>query len=178
MFGWYDPSHTHTHTHTTLHSPPTFFARWRPGRVPSAAWKTPSKKHHPTPSNELQRNSAGEHWINRSPHKWQPATTIITACINTYSAIWHDTTTKTSHRSIHITAASGIPSMQKLHSPISKQISDNRCVDYIQSRSISPIIDLWKILSPRQTFQNLQGTCPKYEPASSTANMNDQTTCN
>ena len=36
------------------------------------------------------------------------------------------------------------------------------------SRSISPIIDLWKILSPRQTFQNLQGTCSKYEPASST----------
>ena len=60
--------------------------------------------------------------------------------------------------------------------PISKQISDNRCVDYIQSRSISPITDLWKILSPRPTFQNLQGTCPKYEPASSTANMNDQTT--
>ena len=28
----------------------------------------PHKKHHPTPSNELQRNSAGEHWINRSPH--------------------------------------------------------------------------------------------------------------
>ena len=27
---------------------------------------------------------------------------------------------------------------------------------------------LWKILSPRQTFQNLQGTCPEYEPASST----------
>ena len=26
--------------------------------------------------------------------------------------------------------------MQKLQSPISKQISDNRCVDYIQSRSI------------------------------------------
>ena len=30
--------------------------------------KGPTKtKHHPTPSNELQRNSTGEHWINRSP---------------------------------------------------------------------------------------------------------------
>jgi hypothetical protein len=38
------------------------------------------------------------------------------------------------------------------------------------------IIDLWKILSPRQIFQNLQGTCPKHEPASSTVNTNDQTT--
>jgi hypothetical protein len=29
--------------------------------------KGPTKKHHPTPSNEIQRNSAGEHWLNRSP---------------------------------------------------------------------------------------------------------------
>ena len=44
--------------------------------------------------------------------------------------------------------------------PIAKQISDNRCVDYIQAGQFPSIIDLWKILSPRQTFQNLQGTCP------------------
>ena len=77
-------------------------AHYRPSNQ-RGSMKGPTKKHHPMPSNELQRNSAGEHWINRSPHKWQPATTIITAGINTYSAIWHGTTTKTSHRSIHIT---------------------------------------------------------------------------
>jgi len=98
MFGWYDPSHTHTHTLYTPDGAPDESQ----GTVCGA---TCLLLHHPTPSNEIQRNSAGEHWINRSPHKWQPATTIIIAGINTYSAIWHGTTTKTSHRSIHITAA-------------------------------------------------------------------------
>ena len=33
--------------------------------------KGPTRKQHPTPSNEIQRNSAGEYWLNRSPHsRW------------------------------------------------------------------------------------------------------------
>ena len=41
--------------------------------------------------------------------------------------------------------------------------------------SNSSIIDLWKILSPRQTFQNLQGTCPSMN-LQVQQNMNNQTT--
>ena len=80
-----------------LHFLPTIFTRWLPSWVPSSrlerhlptstpniasfdhlaqywssnqrgSMKGPTKIHHPTPSNEIQRNSAGEHWLNRSPH--------------------------------------------------------------------------------------------------------------
>jgi hypothetical protein len=63
----------------------------------------PHKKHHPTPSNELQRNSAGEHWINRSPHSGSQQTTIINAGKIPTAPSGTVRPPKTSHRSIQIT---------------------------------------------------------------------------
>ena len=130
--------HTHTHTH--------FTHQMAPGSRNHSHWEIHQsatylllqtilpKKHHPTPSNEIQRNSAGEHWINRSPHKWQPATTIITAGkIPTAPS----GTVRPQRLLIGASTSLLLGSYNaETASPISKQISDNRCVDYIQSRSI------------------------------------------
>ena len=87
--------------------------------------------------------------------------------VNTYSAIWHGTTTKTSHKSIHITAAHRAAEKQCTASPsrntsvITDAWTTSKQVNFLHNWSVEDT-------KSQTNFPELARDMPKYEPVSST----------